>query len=918
MAGEKRFTRIPPESTGDRLYMVHTAEIEFKNFNSVAGGTTNHIWKVGEQYDISGFGGSGMVHVHGVYERGDGTGILAVHYNKTAKYENLEPTQNSNISYEMDGAVAQVESVYDVYIPTQNIMGFDNPEYGLDIDRFGSAQITFAEGQPQITGQGSLKVQDATLLASYDFSKSNLSNEFVNSREGGSAVSNTWDSVTRGVKLAVGTTSGDRVTQTSNLFHSYEEGTSMLFVMAARSGDDGKEFVARNWGCFDAQDGFFFQIKGSDDAPGGRATPTDPVGTGAGSALRVVHRFTFDGSTNNHEILQKEWNKDTLLGDGGPNNPSGIGLDVTKINSYWIDYQFIGGGRTRWGIFYEGDRVVCHEMYHHNGIGIGTQNNNPISNPSRPVCFAQTNYGTSGSSSEFYAYGAGVFLEAVTDPLTSAFQGHKAWETKHYGRFDLEPYWRHGQTRNGSNTAYPSLLKSGGSTGNSAPSSSSSQYHGSLSPIQFYPSGDENHSVYQPITFEVSAYDIKTGQNRPVEVRLFYGCINRGYSYGSTSTSTPTVALDTKADHMSHVRELGQYVVDGDGEFRFDILTQNFQYGTVRNLSDQTLARNLQPIVSWESGADYYGTGNESVLIQVGADPVFGANKHYFSDTQPVVIRETDGDQTISNAFSTATTFTNILTDGGAGYASRDLVDNPANWHYLSYVTRDRARLYSSQADIADDRLVRTLDVDDCSSMDLGQTLTVTTGGHTASIMKISVDPTNAIAATSAVNGIEYQIVTVNGTDYTGNAGASRNVPGEIFTATATPPSGGTGTIVPTSDGGTVAIVGRSSAQIDYLGLFTTDGGGAGTITSNGTDSSLSPDYWTSLNALTFTDLGMDADEDITTGLALYGNPPPRAAWTLMAKLLDNNIEDEDGDYLLTDYDNIRLNWSVYWREREQ
>ena len=52
MAGEKRFTRIPPESTGDRLYMVHTAEIEFVQKLDAQGGDTDHVWNVGKRYDI--------------------------------------------------------------------------------------------------------------------------------------------------------------------------------------------------------------------------------------------------------------------------------------------------------------------------------------------------------------------------------------------------------------------------------------------------------------------------------------------------------------------------------------------------------------------------------------------------------------------------------------------------------------------------------------------------------------------------------------------------------------------------------------------------------------------------------------------------------------------------------------------------
>ena len=83
--GARRFSRVPPESTGDRMYMVHTAEIEYdgKQALDTARGTT-HEWQIGERYDIG--GSFGKVHVHGVYEKDNDSGILAVHYNKTAKF----------------------------------------------------------------------------------------------------------------------------------------------------------------------------------------------------------------------------------------------------------------------------------------------------------------------------------------------------------------------------------------------------------------------------------------------------------------------------------------------------------------------------------------------------------------------------------------------------------------------------------------------------------------------------------------------------------------------------------------------------------------------------------------------------------------------------------------------------------------
>jgi hypothetical protein len=688
--------------------------------------------------------------------------------------------------------------------------------------------------------------------------------------------------------------------------------------MAARSGDTGKENVARLWGAFDATDGFFFQIKGSDDNPGGRTTPTDPVGTGAGSALRVVHRFTFNGVTKNHEILQKEWNQDTLLGTGGGSNPSGMTLDVSKINTYWIDYQFIGGGRTRWGVFYQGERIVCHEMYHHNGLEAGTQFTHPISNPSRPVCFATANYGTSGSASEFYAYGAGVYIEAITDPLKSAQQVSIDVQTKMWGAPETQPYWRTRQTRGGSSSSFPALLKSG-----SYGSASSTQYSMSLSPKQFLlkpdgTEGDENHTVYQPLLFQLNNHKISNGDGDLAEVRAFYGCIMRGTEYLDNLPSTPSVQYELEGDHLAHVIEIGRFVVDGSGLFDFSKLSDNFQYGTVRNKADQDLARTLQPLVGWTSTDDRYVTGNSRVVVKVGPDSTYGESKHGFADKQPVVVREVDGDQDVATVLGT--TFTG-KTAGGAGYASVDKVDNPADWHFMSMIDRDEAWLYNSQADIDDDRLTRVITVDDCANLDLGDKLTVTTGSHTAYIMKINVDTAGAIAVTSAAGATEYQIVTRGNTDFTA-IGAADNNPGTIFTASGA--GAGTGTIVATSGTtGTVAICGRSSAQASYTGAFTTDGGGAGNITGVTTDADIAKDYWTSINALTYdVDLGMGSDVDLSnatgptfTGLALYGNPKVRAAWTFMIKHLENASEDEDGDAGPT-YENTRNNWNIFWRER--
>ena len=89
-------------------------------------------------------------------------------------------------------------------------------------------------------------------------------------------------------------------------------------------------------------------------------------------------------------------------------------------------------------------------------------------------------------------------------------------------------------------------------------------------------------------------------------------------------------------------------------------------------------------------------------------------------------------------------------------------------------------------------------------------------------------------------------------------------------------------------------------------------------ITGSGT-STVAKDYWTSLKALQYdVDLGMNAAETVTNGdIALYGNPPPRAAWTFMIKWMENSGEDSDGDSG-PEEENSRSNWNIFWRERVQ
>src|SRR6056300_223582 len=117
MAGERTFLQVPPDSTGKRVRMTHTAELFYNS------GIPNYTWDIGERYSTTFSDGEVYsVHVHGFHRLTSTTGLLEVHYNKAAKYNNLEPQVGASIIDE-DGVtvVGQVQSFRDVYINSNHI-----------------------------------------------------------------------------------------------------------------------------------------------------------------------------------------------------------------------------------------------------------------------------------------------------------------------------------------------------------------------------------------------------------------------------------------------------------------------------------------------------------------------------------------------------------------------------------------------------------------------------------------------------------------------------------------------------------------------------------------------------------------------------------------------------------------------------
>jgi hypothetical protein len=540
MAGERNYLRVPPDSTGKRVRLKHTAQVFYK------AKTGGYVWKLGERYTL---GTSGWtIHVHGIYESSITSGVLEVHYSKSATYNNLSPIVNETIVDPDTGStVAQVDSFVDVFVNSNHIIGYDNPENGVDVDATGSMNIRFSEGLPQLDAFGKLRTSGATILGEYVFSSGTLPTQFNGMFMNGGAPS--WDPNARALVLTNTTTSGSHSSYTSNTYHHYFPGSSHLFIGTFAMGDSGKTGLMREWGMFDDKNGFFFMMQGT--------------------TLGVGFRSNTSGTVIDTFIPQSQWNRDQADGTGS----SGMDLDVTKDNIYWIDVQWLGAGRVRYGTYYNGQRLVLHEYYH------GNNASTPVTAMgSLPVCVHQTNTGATGSSSEMRAFCMAVWTESTLDVRT---------------------------------TAAPSLR----SFSKVISVNDTYQYIGTLSPGLNLPNGQPNRSLYWPTEIEVIGYDTVTGQPVLFEFEIYAEAVLGGTVWNAVSPVS-TVQYDTAGTFIASGLAVSQRFVNGRDTIDTTTTYDNMQYGAFKNYSEDggTVIQNITAASNATTAVLTLGTATRSGL----------------------------------------------------------------------------------------------------------------------------------------------------------------------------------------------------------------------------------------------------------------------------------------------------------------
>jgi hypothetical protein len=171
------------------------------------------------------------------------------------------------------------------------------------------------------------------------------------------------------IDMTVSNLSGSSVIRETTKVFSYQAGKSLqvmnTFIMAPSATN-----LRQRVGYFGQDNGIYIQL---DDG-----------------TISFVERSLVNGSPSSETIVPlSAWNGDKLDGNG----PSGLTLDITKAQIFWMDIEWLGVGTVRCGLVINGQFVVCHSFHHANLIA-----STYITTASLPLRYEITNKGaTSGS-----------------------------------------------------------------------------------------------------------------------------------------------------------------------------------------------------------------------------------------------------------------------------------------------------------------------------------------------------------------------------------------------------------------------------------------------------------------------------------------------------------------------------------------
>lgn len=214
---------------------------------------------------------------------------------------------------------------------------------------------------------GRLRVSEPHTVFDSSFRYPNSEGRWVNKTTGTASINH---NANQGLMdLTVGPASGDQIIRETDRTFAYQPGKSLL-VMTTFTMNPANENLRQRIGYFGKFNGVYLEQDGL--------------------TKYIVKRSSITGSIENTRIAQSDWNVDKLDGTG----PSGINLDLSKSQIFWVDIEWLGVGSVRSGFVINGQYIVCHIFHHANDVA-GTY----ITTATLPIRYEITNTGTTGISS---------------------------------------------------------------------------------------------------------------------------------------------------------------------------------------------------------------------------------------------------------------------------------------------------------------------------------------------------------------------------------------------------------------------------------------------------------------------------------------------------------------------------------------
>jgi hypothetical protein len=205
--------------------------------------------------------------------------------------------------------------------------------------------VRIKEGQGNVNFYGTALDAFGRLRISEPFTLFDSSHRYADNGQFDTATSGTASAThsanTSTVSLNVDTASGDQVIRETKRVFSYQPGKSLL-ILNTFVFDEAKTGLRQRVGFFGAENGIFIEQDGT--------------------TVNLVKRSYISGSVVDTKVAQASWNGDKLNGTGD----SGLTLDLTKSQIFWVDIEWLGVGSVRCGFIIDGKYYVAHTFHHAN------------------------------------------------------------------------------------------------------------------------------------------------------------------------------------------------------------------------------------------------------------------------------------------------------------------------------------------------------------------------------------------------------------------------------------------------------------------------------------------------------------------------------------------------------------------------